>query len=102
MAGQGNGRPKTYKVSHSASTRKLIKELHRQSALAGQGQRFTEALATIYRKLQTEPSEFGEPFKELKKAKLQLRRAFVPPIVVEYGVHKYRPLVFVRLYKLLS
>jgi len=102
MTGQGNGQSAVYDVRQSEQTRDELLKLHSQAAQRGYGKRFVAAARQIINRLRTDPINFGEPSYHLPALKLIVYRAVVAPLVVDYGVHDERLLVFVRGYKLLS
>jgi hypothetical protein len=102
MTSQGNGQPIPYHVSMSGLTRKHLRELHRQEAEAGRGQRVISAFREIVARLQRDPLIFGEPRYHLPVLKLLVRQGAVRPLVVDYAVHETQPVVFIRGFTLLS
>jgi len=47
-------------------------------------------------RLRTDPLVFGEPLFRLPALELFIRQGAVAPLVVNYGVHEERRLVFIR------
>jgi hypothetical protein len=102
MSSQGDGQPVLYQVRISEHDRNILKERHREAALAGRGEEFLAALRQIIQRLRKDPLTFGEPIYRLPAIQLLVRQAVVLPLVVDYGVHEERPLVFIRGFKVLS
>src|SRR5262245_38401094 len=102
MTGQGNGQSPVYDVRQSEQTKRELLKLHSQAAQRGEGKRFVAAARQILTRLRTDPANLGEPLFRLPALKLAVYHVVVAPLVVEYGVHDERPLVFIRGYKLLS
>jgi len=67
----------------------------------GKGKLFVQSLRQILAQLRLEPSRFGEPLYSLPALRLTVRQAVVIPLVVYYGVHNEKPLVFVNGFKVL-
>lgn len=102
MSTARNGAPHSYVVHTSATLLSWIKQLHEQGASQGEGKRYIAALRTIYHRLQTEPDQFGEPLYHLPAIQLQIRQGVLAPLVVSYGVHEKKRLVFLRTVQMLS
>src|SRR5262245_38213217 len=102
MTDQGNGQPKVYDVRLSEQNRALLRKRHAEAAQRGEGKRFVSALRQIIDRLQKDPVNFGEPSFHLPALKLTIYRAAVAPLVVEYGVHEEKPVVFIRGFRVFS
>jgi hypothetical protein len=102
MTSQGNGRPVVYQISISGQTGAHLKDLHAQAASGGTGPQFLNALRQIHERLKTAPQEFGEPQYRLPALGLTMFKAVVIPLVVFYGVHDEKPLVFITHFTTLS
>jgi hypothetical protein len=102
MTGVGNGNPFVYVVKLSAKATSILKAQHLEAALAGNGKTFISSLRQIHDRLRTDPKDFGEPLYRLPALKLVVFQAVVSPLVVVYGVHQEKSLVFVQTFKLLS
>jgi hypothetical protein len=102
MTDQGNGQSPVYDVRQSARLKAILLKLHAQAAQRGDGKRFVSAARQILSRLRADPVNLGEPSFHLPALKLTVYRVVIAPLVVEYGVHDERPLVFIRGYKLLS
>jgi len=97
---QGNG-PK-YAVHMAQQTRLHLQRMHIEADQAGRSARFVAAVRHIINQLQQDPWAFGEPTFRLPGLKLQVHTAARLPLVVDYGIHEERPLVFIRGFKTLS
>lgn len=97
-----NGPQRRYSVSMSKAQRAHLRQLRQQEDTLGQGQRFVSAYREIVRRLQRDPQVFGEKLYTLPVLKLDIRQAVFDRIVVDYGVHEERKMVFIRGFKLLS
>jgi hypothetical protein len=73
-----------------------VKALHRKQAAIGEGKAFIAAIRHIVERLQLEPLVLGEPSYALPALHLQVRRAAIFPIIVDFAVHDSQPLVFIR------
>ncbi len=100
MTGQGNGL--LYEVKLSQKLKQAIKDLHRQSIHKGKGQQFLDSLRHIHNRLRQDPGNFGEPIYRLPALRLLVYQVVVSGIVVHYGVHEEKPLVFLKGMQLLS
>jgi hypothetical protein len=54
------------------------------------------ALKTIDQHLHSDPRIFGDLHFSMKEMKLDVYTRVVPPLVVHYGVHRTKDIVFVR------
>jgi hypothetical protein len=86
----------------SQQTRTVLKRLHQDAAKKGTGAQFVSAFRRIVERLERDPLAFGEPLYHLPILKLEVRQAVVDALVVVYGVHKDKPLVLIRSFKVLS
>jgi hypothetical protein len=85
-----------YRVVLSGQVQDKLKELHRRAKDQGHGSRVLSAVKRIVALLRTEPLQFGEPRFTLSQLNLEIRVGTVPPLLVIYGVHKERRIVFLR------
>jgi len=97
MIFEGNGQQ--YKVGMSGNTRSELDKLLFKAVLADKGEQFVNAYQQIIRRLHQDPTVFGEPLYMLAKLELQMRHGAILPLLVDYGVHATKPLVFVRGFK---
>jgi hypothetical protein len=86
----------------SGLTKANVKKLHLQAFQNGRGQDFVASLRKIIEQLRTNPLDFGEPLYRLPTLQLAVRQGVIDPIIVNYGVHEEKDLVFIRGFKLLS
>jgi hypothetical protein len=86
----------------SGYVKEVVKSLHTQAAQAGQGAAFVDAYRKIIDRLQRDPLGFGEPLYSLPKLQLRVRQGALAPLVVVYGVHETKALVFIRGFKILA
>jgi len=68
----------------------------------GRGREVAEALHVLQRRLQMNPGNLGEAIYRLAALRLQVRTVVIGPLVVNFGVHEVRPLVFIKGVRLLS
>jgi hypothetical protein len=99
MTSPGNGL--LYEVKLSNKIKETIKELHQRLAHQGKGQRFLDSLRAIHNRLQQDPTNFGEPLYQLPALRLLVYQVVASGIVVYYGVHEEKPLVFLKGVQLL-
>lgn len=85
-----------YQVVLSGQVLDRLKELHRQAKGKGHGPGVLSAVRRILALLRTGPLEFGEARFTLPHLNLEVRVGTVPPLLVTYGVHRERRIVFVR------
>lgn len=103
MTTQGNGQsPGAYRVLMSEEIRSEVRRKYLEAQQRGTGQQFIHAFRQITQRLRTDPLIFGEPQYRLLALKLSVRQAVVAPIVVDYAVHEERPVVFIRVFKVLA
>src|SRR5260221_7016667 len=77
----------------------LIREVRRLGELAlqvGIEDAYIAAMKQIHHRLAKDPMVFGEERNRLAALRLVIRVAIVPPLVVRYGVHEGKPLVFLQ------
>ncbi len=98
----GNGPPRLYSISMSQFQRARLLQLHEQANSSGRGQRIVAAYREIVRRLQHDPRVFGEELYTLPALNLKVRTAAIHPIVVDYGVHEEKKIVFIQGFKILD
>jgi hypothetical protein len=101
MSSAGNGE-QPYQLSISGAVAGAIRYLMRRAAREGRGTEFLLALRRVIEQLRHNPSGFGEPLYRLPALRMQVRSAVVRPLWVDFGVCEDRPLVFIKIVKLLS
>ena len=85
-----------YQVVLSGQARDQLKDLRRRAKDKKHQTRILSAVKRIVAFLRTEPLRFGEPRFILRNLDLEVRVGAVDPVVVLYGVHRERAIVFVR------
>lgn len=86
----------------SAAMAARIRELDAEAKAAGIEKDYRAAIRRVYRRLASDPTEFGEPTFTFAHLGLRNYVAVLPPIVVEYCVDEARKLVYLRTVKLLG
>jgi hypothetical protein len=102
MTSEGNGPPLCYKVTMSEQTKAKLKQLHQAAMQRGEGQQFLNAFRHIVAQLRDTPLTFGDPLYRLPALRLLVHHGVIAPLVVYYGVHEERPLVFIAGFKMFS
>jgi hypothetical protein len=87
-----------YQVAYSKAVKKALTDLCNRAARTGLGNSILNAIKIIDKHLRSNPLEFGNPWGELPEAKLTVMVKVVPPLIVIYGVHKERPVVFLKAF----
>jgi hypothetical protein len=78
-----------------------LENLYNQAKQKGWDNDFLAALKRIDSNLRQRPNQFGEPRFTLRHLDLEIRVAIDSPLVVAFGVHRQKPIVFVREVSLL-
>ena len=91
-----------YQIHGSGNIAQAIRKIHRQALREGRGREVAEALHVLQRRLQMNPGNLGEGIYRLAALRLQVRTVVIGPLVVNFGVHEVRPLVFIKGVRLLS
>jgi hypothetical protein len=91
----GNGSGGLYRVVYSELVQNALKELLERARQKGILTEVLAAVKEIDGRLHNDPTVFGEPHKNLKHKKGQVRVAFVRPLAVEYAVHEKQRVVFI-------
>jgi hypothetical protein len=76
--------------------RAQIRAISRRAIYVEAGEAVAIAFRELLVRLQSECRELGEPMYYLRKMRMEVRNATVPPLYIEYGVHDLRPLVVIR------
>ena len=84
----GNGSGGLYQVTYSVVVRAALKKLVEHAKEVGILTEVFAAIKEINGRLHTDPIVFGEPLRELKSVKGQIRIAIVSPLAVEFAVHE--------------
>ena len=91
-----------YQVARvSAAMAARIRELDAEAKAVGIEKDYRAALRRVYRRLASDPTEFGEPTFTLSKLGLRNYVVILAPIVVEYCVDEPRKIVYLRTINLL-
>jgi len=98
----GNGQPRQYSLSMSKFQQGRLLELHHQQDSLGRGHRFLFAYREVIRRLERDPRIFGEHLFNLTTLNLEIRQAAIHPLVVDYGVHEEKNIVFIQGFKVLG
>src|SRR5262245_15027642 len=96
MSRSGNGLAGPFEVRCVGEAMESLKHLQRDALKAGRVDEFLAALQSVYERLRVDPLNFGEPLYRLPALKLSIRVGGVSPLIVSFGVHETRPLVFIR------
>lgn len=100
MSAAGNGA--RYKLTLSADLAAKIKAIGNQLRQAGRGKEFDDALRTIDRRLRTDPLGFGELVRTRSNVKLVEHVRIVGPLLIRFGIHTEKPIVFLVAVSLYS
>jgi hypothetical protein len=101
MPEQDDGGPR-YEVHASGVIVEALRRAQRRAAREGRGEKALTALRQIYRRLQDNPTAFGEPLYRLPGLRMQVRTCVVLPLLVDFAVCEDHPLVFLKNVKLLT
>jgi hypothetical protein len=82
-------------VINSGAVSSSFKDLLRRAFQIGLGDKVVSAAKIIMQRLTNDPLVFGEPLYHLRRLGLEVRTGGEPPLMVTYGVHKDRHLVYV-------
>jgi len=91
-----NGEQPRFHVSAIGPASEAYRDIQRRAELAGGSDRVEAVFREIVRRLKYDPREFGEPMYELRVMHMQVRKAAIDPLYVEYGVHNEQPVVVIR------
>jgi len=91
----GNGSGGHYKVAYSRLVQDALKALLERATEKGILTEVLSAVKEIDTRLHRDPTVFGEPHKNLKHRKGQVRAAFVRPLAVVYAVYEQERKVLV-------
>jgi hypothetical protein len=92
----------SYEVHNSGQIAQAFLQLQRQASREGRGQALLQATREVYKRLTSDPKEFGEPLYRLPNLRMQVRTVLIRPLNVDYAVCEDRPLVFIKAVRLLS
>ena len=75
-----------FNVDMSGETRQKIRTLFDKACKEHRGEQFLAAIKAIRHRLETDPHDFGEPLYHLPKLRMQVRKAIVVPLSIDYSV----------------
>src|SRR5258708_26743147 len=96
MIGNGNGRPRRYRVSFSGAVGMEIKRLAQEAAATDRSPQFIEALLVINHRLRTNPHEFGEMTGNLHPFPWIAHTGSVAPLTVQFAIDEEHAVVYLR------
>lgn len=85
-----------HSVGLSDTIREELRDFLNRAPTIAEDRRIREAFAAILDMLRDAPHLFGEPMYHLRGMRMEVRKAAVAPVYVEYGVHEDRPVVVIR------
>ena len=91
-----NGTPAPFRVEMTGPAETDFESTLDAAAAAGVGRAVVDAIGQIWRRLEHGPRDFGEPMYHLRAMKMEVRKAAIAPIYVEYGVHDDQLVVVIR------
>jgi hypothetical protein len=91
-----------YEVHNSGAIAQAFLRLQLQATQEGRGPELLRATRTVAERLQNDPTDFGEPLYRLPALRMQVRCAIVRPLYINFAVCEDRPLVFIKLIKILA
>ena len=101
MSSAGNGE-QSFRLGFSELIVQSLRKLQRRASREGRGQEFLLAVREVVRRLQHDPTEFGEALYRLPVLRMQIRCAVILPLGVHFAVCEDRPLVFIKSVNLLA
>jgi hypothetical protein len=91
-----------YHVDLSGETHHQIKALFVKASREGRAESFLAAFKKICHRLEQDPEDFGEPLYHLSVLKVQVRKAVIIPLAVDYSVSKYHHNIVIKGIKLMD
>ncbi len=91
-----------FRVIASDAVQAQFRKLAASAAVQGRGEEFLAAYQRLMQRLETDPLEFGEPRYQLPALGLEMRRAAVAPLLINYGVNLHQRFVVVQAVDLMS
>ena len=88
--------PDEFKVIYLKKVRLAVSEIFERARNAGMQAEVSGLIQLIDERLRTQPREFGDPLATLVGLELDLFSRGVKPLIVYYGVHRNKRLVFVN------
>jgi mRNA-degrading endonuclease RelE of RelBE toxin-antitoxin system len=86
--------PPVYKVEQSQIVLEQLKELSRQIGTPAARERFVEQLSTLLERLETQPTDIGEPTYHTRKSGGVIYQGVVGPFAVRFALYEHDRLVF--------
>jgi hypothetical protein len=68
----------------------------------GLAEEFAKTVRTVKENLQSRPLTWGDPLYHLRSLRLLIFRAIQDMLLISYGVHEEKRIVFIRQFKLVS
>jgi hypothetical protein len=91
---RGNDPP--WHVHASGAITNELRRLQRRAAREGRGEEMLAALEHVYKRLQRDPTNFGEPLYRLPAMRMLVRTVVVLPLSVDFAICEDHPLVFIK------
>lgn len=91
-----------FRLECSESIAESIRRLQRRASREGRGEEFLEALRQTIDRLQTDPTDLGEPRYDLPALRMQVRCVVIRPLSIDFGVCEDRRLVVIKSARLMS
>jgi hypothetical protein len=85
-----------YEVHFSAHIARQVRDLHAWALRNALGDIVVTTFEAAMARLQSNPTDFGEPLYRLPALRMQLRCAVVPPLIIHFGVCEDRATVYVK------
>lgn len=85
-----------FEVHCSRMVARSLKQIQKRAKKQGRGEQVLSAIRRIWNRLSYDPDQFGELLYHLPALRLQIRHGSVSPLLIYYGVHKDKPLVFIK------
>jgi hypothetical protein len=83
-------------VELTGLARAQLRAVSRYATYAVAGEAVAEAARELFARLRSDPREFGAVMYRVRKLRMEVRHAVVPPLYVEYGIRDQRPHVIIR------
>ena len=80
----------------------ILKQIQAEEIKKGKGKQFLDALRALNDRLRNDPKGFGEALYRLPALNQVVYVAVVTPLIVHYGIHEEKPLVFIRWFQATS
>jgi hypothetical protein len=85
-----------YQVHCSPVIARKLKEIQKQATEEGRGQQVLAAIRRVWHRLSEDPTEFGEALYRLPALRLRVRHGASGPLLLYFGIHETKPLVFIK------